>query len=174
MKTLKGKKIQLRAMEPTDIDFIFQIENDSDIWNVSNTSSPFSRYYLEQYISNSHNDIYSEKQLRLIIETHQKKTVGCVDLFEFDPKHLRAGVGILITAPERKKGYASDTLDVLINYAKDILFLKQLFCNIEEDNKASLKLFKEKGFEITGTKKQWVRNENGFMDEYFLQLFLMD
>ncbi|MBS4014054.1 MAG: GNAT family N-acetyltransferase [Bacteroidetes bacterium] len=171
MKTLKGKKIQLRAMEPKDIDFLFQIENDTTIWNVSNTNTPYSRYYLEQYIINSHNDIYSEKQLRLIIEADKKKPVGAIDLFEFDPKHLRAGIGILIIAEERKKGYASETLDVLINYCKNNLFLNQLFCNIEADNKNSLKLFKDKGFEITGTKRNWIRTEVGFKDELFLQLF---
>ncbi len=170
MKTLKGKKIQLRAMEPKDIDFLFQIENDTNIWSVSNTNSPFSKYYLEQYILNSHNDIYSEKQLRLIIETHKKKPVGCIDLFEFDPKNLRAGIGILIVSEERQKGYAADSLDVLINYCKNILFLNQLFCNIGSDNKVSLKLFQEKGFEITGTKKKWIRTESGFKDEMFLQL----
>ena len=172
MKTLKGKKIQLRAMEPKDIDFLFEIENNPTVWSISNTNSPFSRYYLEQYIINSHNDIYSEKQLRLIIETTRKKTVGCIDLFEFDPKHLRAGIGILIIAAERKKGYASETLDVLIDYAKNVLFLNQLFCNIEEDNKGSIKLFKDKGFQESGKKKKWIRTDEGYKDEIFFQLFL--
>ncbi|MFW5792756.1 MAG: GNAT family N-acetyltransferase [Bacteroidota bacterium] len=170
MKKLKGKKIQLRAMEPKDIDFLFEVENDTEIWNVSNTTSPFSRFYLEEYIRNSHNDIYSEKQLRLIIETHTGKAVGCIDLFEFEPKHLRAGIGILITSKERKKGYASDAMDVLINYSKEMLFLNQLFCNIDEDNKLSLKLFQEKGFKITGQKLKWIRRADSFKDEYFLQL----
>ncbi|MFO8067724.1 MAG: GNAT family N-acetyltransferase [Bacteroidales bacterium] len=170
MKKLQGKKIQLRAMEPADIDFLYEVENDTDIWTVSNTNSPFSLFYLEQYVKNSHNDIYSEKQLRLIIETTTGKPVGCIDLFEFDPKHLRAGIGILITAKERKKGYASEALDILINYSKEMLFLNQLFCNIDEDNKLSIKLFQDKGFEITGQKKKWLRRPDGFKDEYFLQL----
>ncbi len=172
MKPLTGSKIQLRALEPSDVSFLFEVENNPDIWNVSNTNSPYSKYYLEQYIINSHNDIYSEKQLRLIIETKRKKMVGALDLFEFEPKHLRAGIGILIITKERKKGYASEALDVIIDYAKNALFLNQLFCNIEEDNKLSLKLFKDKGFEVSGTKKKWHRTSEGYKDEYFLQLFL--
>jgi diamine N-acetyltransferase len=170
MQPLNGKNLRLRAMEPTDIDVMYQWENDPETWIYSNTTTPFSRFYLEQYIINSHCDIYSEKQLRLMIETRKGITVGCIDMFDFDPKNRRAGIGILIAREFRQKGYASETLDIIINYGKNVLALHQLFCNIASDNKKSLELFKKKGFVEAGQKKQWLLAQDQWLDEHFLQL----
>ncbi len=170
MKPLQGKNLKLRAMEPEDIDTIYEWENDPETWIYSNTITPYSRFHLEQYVINSHCDIYTDKQLRLMIIDAEGKTAGCVDLFEFEGKNRRAGIGILIAKDFRKKGYASETLDIVIHYARNVLNLNQLYCNITENNKVSLKLFKKKGFIHTGTKKQWIINDNAWIDESMLQL----
>lgn len=167
---LKGQHIQLRAIEPSDIDVLYQWENDAETWMVSNTQSPFSRFVLEQYITSSHQDIYSVKQLRLIICNEENKAIGSIDLFDFDPNHLRAGVGILIAEKaDRKKGYASEALCLLMDYCFSVLNLHQLYCNITIDNEPSILLFQKHGFQITGMKKQWVRDGESFKDELLLQ-----
>ena len=167
---LKGQHIQLRAIEPSDIDVLYQWENDTETWMVSNTQSPFSRFVLEQYITSSHQDIYSVKQLRLIICNEENKAIGSIDLFDFDPNHLRAGVGILIAEKaDRKKGYASEALSLLMDYCFSVLNLHQLYCNITIDNEQSILLFQKHGFQITGMKKQWVRDGDSFKDELLLQ-----
>ncbi len=168
---LKGSKVTLRAMEPSDIEVLFAWENDVDNWQISNTHAPFSRHILEQFV-NSENDIFSNKQLRLMIEENESSlTVGAVDLFEFDPLHLKAGVGILIAEHEfRGKGLAKESLQLLIEYAFDIINLHQLFCHIEIKNTRSLELFQGLGFEITGTKKDWSMNNGEWENQYFLQL----
>jgi diamine N-acetyltransferase len=168
---LKGKYVTLRAIEPEDIDLLYAWENDEENWAVSNTQTPFSRFVLEQYISTAHVDIYSAKQLRLMIVDHENKTVGSIDLFEFDPNNMRAGVGILIAdKSDRRKGYASEALTLLTNYCFEILNLHQIYCNITTDNESSILLFQRHGFQITGIKKQWIRSGSGFKDELLLQL----
>jgi diamine N-acetyltransferase len=167
--------IVLRAPEPGDIDILYQWENDGEIWKVSNTITPFSKFILEKYIENAHLDIYQVKQLRLMIdvrsENKPQRTVGAVDLFDFDPYNLRAGVGILIgNKSDRKKGYATLALEKIIVYSFEILQLHQLFCNITEDNYESLKLFEKCGFKITGTKTDWIKTPGTFVDEHILQL----
>ena len=171
---LHNDNIFLRAMAPSDIDLMYEWENLPENWMVSDTHNPFSKYTLEKFIESSTKDIYETRQLRLmIIAKSNKKAIGAIDLFEFDPFHLRAGVGILIgEKKDRKKGYASEALEVLISYAGKILLLKQLYCNIGENNEESLKLFIEKSFVITGQKKDWIKTNNGFFVEYFLQLQL--
>lgn len=176
-KTMGGKNpdIILRALEPTDIDFLYEWENDQKIWHVSNTLVPFSKYILKQYIANSHKDIFETKQLRFMIDIlatgHQQRSVGTIDLFDFEPFHLRAGIGILIAREsDRGKGYATEALNRLIEYAFKTLNLHQLYANITTDNHASLKLFQKAGFEISGIKKHWIRNSQGFTDEALLQL----
>jgi len=168
-------QVILRAMEPDDIDLLYAWENDHSLWQVSNTVAPFSRYILEKYIESSHNDIYQNKQLRLMIDIHESRkkgrTVGAIDLFDFEPFHLRAGVGVLIYGDEnRNKGYASLALKELIYYAFRILHLHQVYCNIAAGNQISLKLFEQAGFKIAGIKKEWLKDRNGFSDEVMLQL----
>jgi len=168
---LQGERIKLRAIEPADANLLYQWENDTSVWHVSNTITPFSKDVITQYLSNAHLDIYTTKQLRLIIETENKIPIGCIDLFEFNPLHLRAGIGILIAAAEyRRKGYASEALDILIKYAFNTLNLNQLYCHIGVENESSVSLFKKYNFKIVGTKKNWVKNGKVWSDVHFLQL----
>lgn len=169
---MKGKNISLRVPEPADIDFIYNCENDTTVWHVSNTTTPYSRYDIEQYVLNSHHDIYAAKQLRLMIILHDKtlEPIGAIDLFDFDPVHHRAGVGILLTMQERGKGYASEALALLCNYCFNTLNLHQLYCHISSDNEASIKLFTMAGFEITGTCKDWTLSGKNWHDACFMQL----
>jgi diamine N-acetyltransferase len=169
---LEGKLIRLRAMEPLDVELLYTWENDTAIWKLSNTQTPFSKFVLEQYVATAHQGIYASKQLRLIICLKDNLPIGCIDLFDFDPHHKRAGIGILIADnAQKQKGYASDALDLLIRYSFDILHLHQLYCNISNDNEPSMHLFRKAGFEVTGNKKEWLKNGEAWMDEYFLQLF---
>jgi diamine N-acetyltransferase len=167
-------KVLLRPVEPEDVDVLYQWENNMEIWELSNTRAPFSKYILTQYIENSAKDIYETKQLRLIIENQDKKPVGAVDLFDFDPYHQRAGVGILIhNEQDRRKGFALDALHALAGFALASLGLRQLYANIGADNTKSIFLFEKAGFKLAGTKKSWLRTSEGWMDELLFQKFLI-
>lgn len=175
MVRLENNLIRLRAPELSDVDMLYTWENDMEIWRVSNTLTPFSKHSLTRYIENYKLDIYQTKQLRLIIEAKDQSSlmnypVGIIDLFDFDPFHQRAGVGILIHNTEnRGKGYASEALKTLSSYAFEYLHLHQLYCNIADNNEASLKLFEGQEFEVIGLKKDWIRTKNGWIGEYTLQ-----
>ncbi|MCK4569057.1 MAG: GNAT family N-acetyltransferase [Bacteroidales bacterium] len=170
---MRSKNIQLRALEPNDIDVLYQWENDTTIWHLSNTLTPFSRFALEQYVMNTVDDIFTTKQLRLMIDIHKEdpvRTIGCIDLFDFDPVNQRAGIGVMIVKKERGNGYASEALDLIIDYAFNRLKLHQLYSNVIAGNTASLELFKKKQFSVIGVKREWLRHENAWADEYLLQL----
>ncbi len=168
---LFGERLRLRALEPHDIDLLYKWENDTSIWKVSNTQTPFSRFVLEQYVASSHLDIHTNKQLRLMITTKQGRDIGCVDLFDFDPQHQRAGIGILIADPaDRGQGFASEVLILLIHYCFFQLHLHQLYCNVLADNTGSILLFQKHKFTITGIKKDWIRVGDVFIDELTMQL----
>ncbi|HSO86623.1 MAG TPA: GNAT family N-acetyltransferase [Draconibacterium sp.] len=166
-------RISLRAIEPDDIELLYQWENNMEIWNVSNTRTPFSKYILAEYIKESVKDIYETKQLRLIIQNENLEPVGAVDLFDFDPYHMRAGIGILIHQKEnRNHGYATDALNAIFNYSLEALGLKQLYANIACKNDISIHLFEKVGFEKVGIKKNWLKTLHGWEDEIMLQKML--
>jgi diamine N-acetyltransferase len=173
MTMMTGKKVILRALEPGDADILYRWENDMSVWHLSSTIVPLSLYSIEQYIINSA-DLYAHRQLRFIIEgaVHEieHKTIGAIDLFEFEPAHMRAGIGILVDDRFRGRGFASEALDLLIEYAFNTLHLHQVFCNISPDNVESLNLFKSRGFLLVGTKKEWNKVRNSWQDECMFQL----
>jgi diamine N-acetyltransferase len=171
MTTLIGEHISLRAIEPSDLAFLYQIENNESFWSVSNTQKPFSKFLLQQYLENAHQDIYQAKQLRLVIfENKTKISTGMIDLFDFDPKHLRVGLGILVAPKFESNGYATEALNLLTNYAFTNLDVHQVYANISEDNSKSIALFEKRGFKKFGVKKDWVYTNKQFKNELLFQL----
>jgi diamine N-acetyltransferase len=172
MITLKGTNIYLRALEPEDLEFVYAIENNESVWEVSNTQTPYSRFLIKQYLENAHQDIYEAKQLRLAIcLNNSQEAIGLIDLFDFDPKNNRAGVGILINdAQNRNKGIGSEVLALIIDYSFEQLQLHQLYANIGTDNEISIQLFTKFGFQKIGIKKDWIKVNNRYKDELLFQL----
>lgn len=172
---MTGKTVLLRAPEPEDLDILYQWENDTSIWYLSNTLVPFSKHILQEYILSANQDIYAAKQLRLmIVKIEDKKVIGSIDLFEFDPYNLHAGIGILIDEQFRNQGYASEALEILLNYCFNILNLHQVYCNISSENNKSIALFEKAGFVRSGIKKEWIKLKGKWLDEYFFQLLNKD
>lgn len=172
MDLLQSDLVRLRALEPEDIDVLYTWENDTNVWRVSHTVAPFSKYMLRTFIEEQSRDIYETRQLRLIIESRRTGLpVGAIDLFDLDPYNARAGVGILIYhAQDQRQGYASEALALLVRYCFQVLRLNQLYCNIASNNIKSLALFKGKGFTVVGLKREWIKTTSDWQDEYMLQL----
>jgi len=169
---MKYDKIRLRALEPEDLELLYDWENNDAYWMISNTMTPFSKFTLKRFLKHSHKNIYETGQLRLMIELiDEKLTIGTIDLFDFDPFHKRAGIGILIAdESQRRKGYASMALKCVIDYCFDTLQLHQLYCNILANNGESMDLFQKLGFVRIGVKKEWVKTTDGYLDEHMFQL----
>lgn len=171
MVTLKGKHIYLRALESEDLNFLYDVENDESIWEISNTRTPYSKFLLKQYLDHAQKDIYEVKQLRLVISSYTNEILGLIDIFDFDFDNRRAGIGVLIKNElDRGKGYGSEALQLVINYCFKHLHLHQLYCNISEENDASLSLFTNQGFQKIGLKKDWNLINGNYKNEYLLQL----
>lgn len=152
--------MKLRAVELSDVDLLYEWENDIELWQVSNTMRPFSRYALEDYVLNSQNQsLYSAKQMRLMIDVEIDNaifTIGCIDVYDYEAKDAKAGIGIFICKNERKKGYAQKAISLLENIMRNIYNIHQLYAFITEDNQKSIKLFEKSGYIFTSSLKDWV------------------
>lgn len=164
--------IRLRALEPEDLDWLYKIENDTSLWDVGATNVPYSRYALHDYIANASNDIYIDRQVRLIIENGQGHPVGVIDLVNFEPRHLRAEVGIVIENKYRRNGYASMALRAIASYSAEVLHLHQLYAVVSDTNEVSVRLFSNMGYSEVGRLKDWLFDGKKFADALVLQVFL--
>lgn len=170
MVRLKGEHIYLRALEPEDLEFLYELENNPAVWEISGTSTPYSKHVLKLYLENAHRDIYEVKQLRLCICDKGQRVIGLIDLFDFDPKNLRAGLGIVILEESnRNQGSGTEAITLLCNYAFGHLNLRQIFVNVMEDNTASIRVFQKLGFVQVGTKKDWIYTDSTFKNEILMQ-----
>ncbi|MBP5277361.1 MAG: GNAT family N-acetyltransferase [Prevotella sp.] len=164
------KNVRLRAIEPEDLEMMYDLENDESLWNVGATNVPYSRFIIHEYIRQTTGDIYTDKQLRLMIEVEQQ-VVGMIDLTAFDPRHNRAEVGIVIQQPFRHQGYATQALQQLIDYSRNVLHIHQLYAYIATDNDYSLQLFRKAGFIQTAVLKDWLCLGEKYSDACFMQFF---
>lgn len=165
----QNENIIIRAAEPKDASLIYKWENDQEIWRVSETYMPYSLYQIEEFLLNNH-DLFSVRQIRFIIERKDdNNNIGCIDLYDFDPIHMRAGIGILLQKDFRKQGYAKEALQLILDYCFKTLILKQVYCLIDVLNTDSINLFTKVGFVQCGLRKEWIRTPEGFIDEIELQ-----
>lgn len=171
MEYLKSKRITLRALEPEDLDTFYRWENDTSLWCVGSAVEPYSRYILKEYIAYSNKTIYEKRQLRLIIERNEDRAaVGAIDLYDFDPHHLRAGVGILVDKAHQRQGFAYEALSLAIGYAFGFLHMKQLYAYVPTANRACLRLLEKAQFAHCGTLRRWMRQGDDYADVELLQL----
>jgi len=162
-------RLKYRALEPEDVMLLYTWENDLEINQVSLSKVPFSKYILEQYIAQAHLDIQQAGQFRFILEDELKNAIGCVDLFDYDAINRRAAIGIIVDKEYRSKGYASEAIELMKDYAFNSLGMHQLYCSVGVDNHASLKLFKVAGFKQIGIRKDWSFRNGSFTDVVELQ-----
>ena len=154
----------LRALEPDDLDILYDTENDKSLWKYSNTSSPFSKHSLKKFIENSHLDIIEHKQVRLVLSDKNNLPFGFIDLFKYDMINKRAGVGIIIFEKYRSRGWGSISLDLIENYVKKYIPIHQLYANISSENIESIKLFEKHNYLKVGNKKDWIYYNNKYFD----------
>lgn len=159
----------LRAMEPEDLDFLYEMENDRDTWRVGCTSVPYSRYVLHNYIASASNDIYVDGQVRLIMEDAAGRMVGIADVFDFNAQNRRAEVGIVVKPEYRRRGYAEAALCMMADYSLRTLRLHQLYAIVAADNEASLRLFGKCGYVSCGVMRQWLFDGIEYRDAVMMQ-----
>ncbi len=165
-------KVKLRAMEPEDLDVLYRIENDLKLWDVGVTNVPYSRFLLHEYMSNITGDIYTDRQVRLIVENNNHDVIGMADIINFDARHCKAEVGIVIEKPYRHKGYGKETLLQLADYSLRFLHLHQLYAYVSTNNHSAISLFTKVGFRSSATLTDWLYDGSSYYSAVLMQLVL--
>ncbi|AMR27395.1 acetyltransferase [Hymenobacter psoromatis] len=177
MKTFPPATVTLRALEPDDLEFLFQLENDPDLWAASDVlPAPVSRHALREYLRHAAASLAEAGQMRLVISLADGTAVGTLDLFDYSALHQRAGVGITVLRRARRQGCAQAALAQLLPYARQALRLHQLYCTVAADNRSSISLFKNTGFRRVGVRHDWLRENTpaGWKNAVEMQLLLQN
>jgi diamine N-acetyltransferase len=169
--------LKLRKIEPSDLPFLYQWENDATMWADSDTHNPLSRHDLHQYIENTTGDIYRDGQLRLIITNLQRSDLpstgaadlqphgeqsssspcilGCIDLFDFDARNRKAAIGMYIAPEARGNGVGKQAVQLLEEYAFGFLHLRMLYAIISVHNTPCSHIYQQMGYAPSSVLKDW-------------------
>jgi diamine N-acetyltransferase len=154
--------IRLRKIEPTDIPYLYQWENDARMWADSDTHNPLSQADLREYVVSSTGDIYRDGQLRLMID-EDGSTMGCIDLFDFDPRNRKAAIGMYIAPHARGRGIGTKAVKLIEEYAFGFLKLRMLYAIIATKNTACSTIYKKEGYEPSSILKAWTIEDNAIL-----------
>ena len=171
-KCENAKIIKLRKLEPSDLPFLYQWENDASVWADGSNHNPLSQQDLRDYIESTTGDIYKDGQLRLIIcsndpygeadrmnevnkEMVNGLTLGCVDLFDFDPRNRRAAIGMYIAPQYRGQGIGREAVRLLEEYAFGFLHLRIIYAIISTSNTACSELYRQAGYTPSSVLPSW-------------------
>ena len=165
-------EVCLRALEPEDFDFLYRVENDRTLWDCGLTNVPYSRHLLRNYILSARNDIYADGQVRLIVENDAGKVIGVADLVNFDPRHQRAEIGLVVLSEYRRMGYGTAIVKRLIHAARHTLHLHQVYVCVGVENVKSIALFTRMGFSATARLKEWLYVGGKYQDALWMQYLL--
>ena len=167
--TKANPEVRLRAIEPEDLDLLYKIENDMKLWNIGATNVPYSRYTLHDYIATASDDIYVDRQVRMMVENQAGEIIGIVDIVNFDPRNCRAEVGLIILDAFRRQGYGGSVLKSIAVYALNILHLHQLFAFVDSRNEASRHLFIKQGYQESAVIRDWLYDGSEYHDAVLMQ-----
>lgn len=169
---IKGERVLLRAVEPEDLDLMYLIENDTELWQFGCSNVPYSRHALRCFIEETRNDIFLDRQLRLVIQTQEGVAIGFADLQNYDPQHNRAEVGVVLVPEAQGKGYAKEALMLLSQYAGRHLHLHLLYAFVSGKNAAARRVFTKAGYNLVSVLPEWLKEGNGYSDACILTLVL--
>ena len=172
---LEGERIVLREIRLSDVnENYYRWMNDPEVIK-----------YLEcRFSSNSMGAIKDFVRTMLkdpdtifmaIILKDGDRHIGNIKIGSIHRIHRQAVLGLLIGEKDCwGKGYATEVLRLVTNYAFKTLKLHKLVAGLYADNKGSEKAFKKAGFVVEGIKKQHLYCDGKFMDCITLGLLNKD
>lgn len=170
MISLKTTHISLRGPEPDDLECLYLWENDTTLWPYGSTKAPLTRHQIWQYIDSYDGDIFTQKQLRMIIvDNKSQRAAGTIDLYDFDARDGRAYVGIFVATEFRRQGFAREALEMVSSYCRETLAIHQLAAWVSVENVPSIALFKNAGFKSKACLKSWIRQGRRYSDVLVFQ-----
>lgn len=169
--SIESPRIRLRALSHDDLPILETWENDPEGWLSSNTLNPLSKDFIRQYISSSTQHILETGTMSLIIELKDSPPtpLGHLVIYDYNPLHCRAGLGVYIAPEHRHNGYASEGILLATDYAFDLLRCHQVYAEVLTHNTASQMMLLALGFHHTATLARWQWVQGDYQDLYYYQ-----
>ena len=166
-----GEKVQLRAIEKSDVEEIMKHWNTYESRIFLGTIMPMSSTMEEDWIESVHQRRKNMKAFVFAIEDKEtKEFLGTCGLENIFWTSRSAVLGIAIHNPENhEKGYGTDTMKCLLKIGFNVLNLNRIELWVMEYNRRAIHVYEKVGFTEVGKKRQ-----GHFIQGSYIDIIVMD
>ena len=167
-----GEQVSLRALEMSDLDEVMKYQNEWSIRRWAGVPLPKSRRSVEKWLEEATvSDPWKDGTLSFaVVDKRSGEFLGITRFYGIKNPHHRASVGLGILDPKnRSKGYGTDTTNVMLWIAFNILALHSVYLDTMEHNERAIHVAEKSGF-----KKIGVFRETEFINGEYKGLVYLD
>lgn len=164
----QGKRIRLRAVEPSDWEHFFNWNFDTEqaravdrVWPPQSAEGS-RRWAAEQAAAK-----FSDGDYMWIIETLDGGFAGCINTFDCNRRVGAFKYGLSVHPDYRRQGFASEAIALVLRYFFDELRYQKVTVLVYSFNEASLKMHKRLGFQPEGCLRRVVYTHGQYFDELY-------
>ena len=169
LSKIKGDKIQLSAMQKTELNFYYEIFQELDVEiNLGKVRRLRYREDQEKFfdeVVNSETDQYFT-----VSENKTGKLLGSCGFYDVNFRNERASVIIVLSKKKQQKGCAIEAMQLLLDYGFSFLSLNKVSAYIYEYNKSALGMCKKLGFKKVGRERAQIKIKGNFYDRVIMDI----
>ncbi|GAA1380209.1 GNAT family protein [Luteococcus sanguinis] len=154
--TLEGRRVTLRPFRESDAPLVQSVAGDPLIPLITTVPTSGSLEDALAYIDRQHERLVSGAGYSFAIANAETdEMVGQIGLWLAAIKHGRASTGYWVAPQHRRRGYVSDALRTLSDWAIDHDQVQRLELYVEPWNEGSWRAAERCGFQREGLLRSW-------------------
>jgi RimJ/RimL family protein N-acetyltransferase len=168
-KKLEGERLYLSPMHPDDAEIYTKWLNDIE---VARWIGQFQRCVtLENERTWLKNAAEGQGHYYAIVLKDGDRLIGNIGLEDVEPVHRSARLGIFVgEAEDRSKGYGTEAIRLLVNYAFRWLGLRNVDLTVRSSNARAIRCYEKAGFREYGRRHQSVLDDGAFVDTVYMEV----
>jgi RimJ/RimL family protein N-acetyltransferase len=165
----RGEKVYLRTIYQEDIAKYFEMLFQPETRRLTGSQKSFTLRQVEQYIEEKNTD--SSSILLLIALNENDVVIGDIQLLEIDNINRNCYIRIAIDNQSYQgKGYGSEAMKLMLEYAFGILNLHRIELNVFAYNKRAIHVYERLGFQKEGIQRDALYYDHAYHDSIIMSI----
>jgi ribosomal-protein-alanine N-acetyltransferase len=163
---LHSHRLTLRSLEMSDASGVYKLRSDPELMKFIPRPLTANIDDAKNYIEIIQEMVKKNEGINWVIcEKNDLDTMlGIIGIYRMDIKNWRAEVGYMLLPQYHNKGFISESLDAVLNYAFIQLKFHSIQALIDPDNIASEKVLQKGGFKKEAHLRQHEYHDGRFLD----------
>ena len=171
----EGERVRLRAIEPDDAAFFFELQGNTERNRLLDfLPPPSSRAALESWAREQSQRELKGDAFQWLIENKTGERVGSIVTQACNPRNGTFSYAPDIAAAARRKGYAAEAVSLVLRYYFGELRYQKVHVGVQSDNDASIALHRKLGFKLEGTQRRMIFQRGRYLDLLLFGLTVED